>query len=131
MLNDEQILERGGTEEDVADYAHDVGGACMYPKYECEICKKRLGEDYKINSKKMNTKEFTSILDFLASERSFQPGEIRGILIFLAKDAVRKVLPLEKIREAEAKMFSVTAEEYRKGFNDCIKEIKINLKEIE
>jgi len=50
MLNDEQILERGGTEEDIADYAHDVGGACMYPKYECEICKKRLGEDYKINS---------------------------------------------------------------------------------
>lgn len=28
MLNDEQIRERGGNEEDIARYAHDVGYAC-------------------------------------------------------------------------------------------------------
>lgn len=48
MLDDEQIRERGGTEEDIADYAHDVGYACMYPEAECEICKRRLGKDYRV-----------------------------------------------------------------------------------
>lgn len=47
MLNDEQIRERGGTEEDIANYAHDIGYACAYPKYGCDICKNRLGSDYK------------------------------------------------------------------------------------
>ena len=28
MLDDEQILERGWDEEDIANYAHDVWGAC-------------------------------------------------------------------------------------------------------
>lgn len=28
MLSDEDILERGGTQEDIESYAHDVGGAC-------------------------------------------------------------------------------------------------------
>jgi len=51
MLNDDQILERGGTEEDIAEYAHDFGGACMYPEYECDICKKRLGKDYNPKNK--------------------------------------------------------------------------------
>lgn len=37
-MSDEDILMRGGTEEDIANYAHDVGGACMYPDYPCEIC---------------------------------------------------------------------------------------------
>lgn len=49
MLDDEQIRERGGTDEDIADYAHDVGGACMYPSHDCEICKTRLGENYKLS----------------------------------------------------------------------------------
>ena len=40
-MSDEDILERGGTEEDIANYAHDVGGACMYPEYPCEICEAR------------------------------------------------------------------------------------------
>ena len=40
-MSDEDILMRGGTEEDIANYAHDVGGACMYPEYPCEICEAR------------------------------------------------------------------------------------------
>lgn len=40
-MSDEDILERGGTEEDIAIYAHDVGKACMYPDYPCEICEAR------------------------------------------------------------------------------------------
>lgn len=28
MLSDEDILDRGGTQEDIDAYAHDVGGAC-------------------------------------------------------------------------------------------------------
>lgn len=40
-MSDEDILERGGTEEDIAMYAHDVGKACMYPDYPCEICEAR------------------------------------------------------------------------------------------
>lgn len=40
-MSDEDILMRGGTEEDIADYAHDVGKACMYPDYPCEICERR------------------------------------------------------------------------------------------
>lgn len=27
-MSDEDILERGGTQEDINAYAHDVGGAC-------------------------------------------------------------------------------------------------------
>lgn len=49
MLSDDQILERGGTEEDIAKYAHDVGYACMYPSHDCDICKQRLGPDYKLS----------------------------------------------------------------------------------
>lgn len=40
-MSDEDILMRGGTEEDIAMYAHDVGNACMYPDYPCEICEAR------------------------------------------------------------------------------------------
>lgn len=40
-MSDEDILARGGTEEDIAMYAHDVGKACMYPDYPCEICEAR------------------------------------------------------------------------------------------
>ena len=40
-MSDEDILMRGGTEEDIALYAHDVGNACMYPDYPCEICEAR------------------------------------------------------------------------------------------
>lgn len=40
-MSDEDILKRGGTEEDIAMYAHDVGKACMYPDYPCEICEAR------------------------------------------------------------------------------------------
>ena len=40
-MSDEDILMRGGTEEDIAMYAHDVGKACMYPDYPCEICEAR------------------------------------------------------------------------------------------
>ena len=40
-MSDEDILERDGTEEDIAMYAHDVGKACMYPDYPCEICEER------------------------------------------------------------------------------------------
>lgn len=40
-MSDEDILMRGGTEEDIANYAHDAGGACMYPEYPCEICEAR------------------------------------------------------------------------------------------
>lgn len=28
MKSDDEILEAGGTQEDIANYAHDVGGAC-------------------------------------------------------------------------------------------------------
>lgn len=42
MLDDDQIRERGGTEEDIAIYAHDVGYACIAEKKgECEICDRR------------------------------------------------------------------------------------------
>ena len=40
-MSDEDILMRGGTEQDIADYTHDVGKACMYPDYPCEICERR------------------------------------------------------------------------------------------
>lgn len=40
-MSDEDILERGGTEYDIVMYAHDEGGACMYPDYPCEICEAR------------------------------------------------------------------------------------------
>lgn len=40
-MSDDDILMRGGTEEDIATYAHDVGNACMYPDYPCEICEAR------------------------------------------------------------------------------------------
>lgn len=40
-MSDEDILMRGGTKEDIAMYAHDVGKACMYPDYPCEICEAR------------------------------------------------------------------------------------------
>lgn len=40
-MSDDDILMRGGTEEDIAMYAHDVGNACMYPDYPCEICEAR------------------------------------------------------------------------------------------
>lgn len=41
MLSDDEILERGGTETDIENYAHDVGYACMYPEFDCDICKER------------------------------------------------------------------------------------------
>lgn len=40
-MSDDDILMRGGTEYDIAMYAHDVGKACMYPDYPCEICEAR------------------------------------------------------------------------------------------
>lgn len=40
-MSDDDILMHGGTEEDIAMYAHDVGNACMYPDYQCEICEAR------------------------------------------------------------------------------------------
>lgn len=43
-MDDEQIIAKGGTEEDIAEYAHDVGGACMYPDYPCEICDREVEE---------------------------------------------------------------------------------------
>jgi len=42
MKSDEDILEAGGTQEDIERYAHDVGGACAAPWGYCDFC----GEDY-------------------------------------------------------------------------------------
>lgn len=39
MLNDDEILERGGTQEDIDKYAHDVGGACgASDESVCDYC---------------------------------------------------------------------------------------------
>lgn len=45
MKSDEDILEAGGTQEDIEQYAHDVGGACAAPWGYCDFC----GEDYTKN----------------------------------------------------------------------------------
>ena len=52
-MSDEDILMRGGTEEDIAMYAHDEGKACMYPDYPCEICEAR----EKAKAKKIEVKK--------------------------------------------------------------------------
>lgn len=41
-MDDKQIIDKGGTERDIAQYAHDVGGACgaIYGGT-CNICGKR------------------------------------------------------------------------------------------
>ena len=45
MLSDDEILERGGTQEDINSYAHDVGGACSLGWGDCDQCHpdRRLG----------------------------------------------------------------------------------------
>lgn len=48
MLSDQEIIDRDGSEEDIATHAHDVGYACMYPYAECDICKNRLGTEYHV-----------------------------------------------------------------------------------
>lgn len=58
-MSDEAILERGGTEEDIAMYAHDVGRACMYPDYPCKICEER----ERLKAKKILVKKTNDYVD--------------------------------------------------------------------
>lgn len=57
-MSDEDILERGGTQEDINRYAHDVGGACgLAYGWTCDYC-----------TTTDNTKELDGILTKLARE---------------------------------------------------------------
>lgn len=118
MLNDEQIRERGGTDEDIADYAHDVGFACMYPEYDCDICKKRFGKNYKVigsydpvlfaRTQEIH-REFSGFMDgvrvFFLIQRSKEGGSNKG-------DKLRKVVSRDRFQAIDV-VYNLLVEKQR------------------
>lgn len=97
-MEDEKILERGGTEEDINGYAHDVGGACgaIYGGT-CNYCGKT------DESPQKDIHVFVCEDDTVAKEiiKFFEKGKVTYAAVFKESERGEIVSALDRIQDGE------------------------------
>lgn len=147
-MNDEQILEKGGTEDDIVKYAEQNGGNLTKEDFMPNTTnewEEKLRKTYPLNTFTGKTQD--ELVSLLASERSksYEQGVIDTLRgdIKLSKlkisqeisvpEIVVKQIRAKLIKEIEDKMpkkivlgvdCKISIEDYAKSFNDCLYTIK-------
>ena len=103
MLSDDEIIERGGTQEDIDSYAHDVGGACGGQHCDYPGCK-----DAQMKPSKDLDEQIEEILAVFANyDDSYEPGYEEGVLSHIDRTKQQLLALIEQI-EREARIDELT-----------------------